>query len=204
MVSFNGNYSTLALDAPPVVNLPSGPVIFAPQPPPVQLLEVADLDQPQRDVYDPIIRRDLFRPFVPTGPVAAVSPGPRPPANPNPPPSNNPFDQMIVTDLSVVDSQPGIKISQPGQMLAKLHHPGDTLPLGKIVMVDIRDLPMRDDPKRLSSSRVIFRNDKNDFLAVEVGRPLSQAWIMTPPDLPEGLRRSLPQSQPASRQAAGS
>lgn len=205
VVSFNGNYCTLVLDGPPQVVLPTGAVKFVPQPAPVQLLEVADLDQPQRDVYDPIIRRNLFRPFVPAGPVVATPVGPRPPVNPNPSPpkSNNPFDQMIVTDLSVVDSQPGIKISMPGQLLAKLHRPGDALPLGKIVMVDIRDLPMRDDPKRLSASRVIIRNDKNDFLAVEVGKPLSQAWVMKLSDLPEGLRSSLPQSQPAS-QPAGS
>lgn len=199
-IRLTGTFTTLVLDNPPQVAIDGKRVNFASQPAAPAMLELASLSEPKRAEYEVIVKRDLFRPYVPT-PGSPPQP-PQPPNNNNPPqppqPPRTPYDQMIVTSLSAVGDQPEVLISMPGRPLAEIHKIGDKLPVGQIVMVDIRDLPLKEDPKRISTSRVILKKDK-EYLAVEIGRPLSQTWVMRTGDLPEELRRTLADSQPAQQ-----
>jgi len=176
-------YSSPVFDRAPPVPIP---------PPTTQPVELASLNDPARAAYNVIQERNFFRPYV--APVVARRPEPLPPPQwprrRQPPPAESYFDRLVVTGLPSRAGKPEVLLSVPGQDAPKVYKVGDKLPIGRIAMVDYRVLPMPDNPKILSSSRLILKIGK-DYWAVEAGQRLGQRRILRPAELPPELRAKL-------------
>lgn len=153
------------------------------------------LDGPDRDGYDLIVRRDVFRPYVrrPTR-VATRSPQrprrayPRPRvqiSTPAPPPG--PQKRLRVTGLSTLSGVPEVSVRNRSDGEVKTYKLGESLGNGTIVMIDYRPMPKPEDPRDLSGSRVILRIGGN-YWAVEIGQYLVDKYRLKALELPPGLR----------------
>ena len=124
-------------------------------------------------------------------PPAARRPQRRSPRRREPsPPAESFFDRLVVTGLPSRNDKPEVLLSMPGQDVRKVYKVGDKLRIGRIAMVDYRVLPMPDNPKVLSSSRLILKIGK-DYWAVEAGQRLGQRRLLRPAELPLQLRAKL-------------
>jgi hypothetical protein len=75
------------------------------------------------------------------------------------------------------------------------YRPGDTLGGGVIALVDYRPMPLPDNPKILSPSRVILKVGP-EYFAVELGQNLTEKRRLPDSMLPEEIRPA-PQTAPA-------
>lgn len=179
-VAFSLRYATVVLEAKLPVALPKrvgGPASQA---------GIAVLDDRARMRYDVVSQRNLFLPYVPmpkpAGAVAAASAAPSAP----PAPAAPAYEQFIVTGLPAVGDAVEVHVAPAGGEAEKVLHVGDKLPVGSIVMVDYRVLPMPGNPKVLSYSRVILRSGDN-YWAVELGQRLGERRTLADQELPPKL-----------------
>jgi len=170
------------------------------------------LDTERRDRYDMIVRRDVFRPYVPRPKVVVERPrerpgreGPPPPPPPPPPPSVDRESQLRIVGLPTLFGVPEVNVrdSSLGETRTKTLKIGDRLGSGAIVMIDYRPMPRRDDPKKTSPSRAILRIG-TDYWAVENGQTVADKHRMKASELPAALRKEATTAPAAEVSRSGS
>jgi hypothetical protein len=171
-------YLTLVLNpAPEVQRVPLSPAV--------------NLASVERKLYDPLIARDILRPYIkrpppppPPPPAPVAPPAAEPTTPPGPPPPG--LDTFRIISLSEWQGQSEVHVRDLTHQRINVHKPGEPLAGGTIVMVDYRSLPRPDQPLLLSHSRVIIRVE-NDYWAIERGQTLAQKYQLTPEQLPPQL-----------------
>ncbi|MBM3834912.1 MAG: hypothetical protein FJ403_16885 [Verrucomicrobia bacterium] len=166
-VNVRFRYLTLVMNPPPNVDF-------------LDLQPKLTLDSPERKFFDPIVVRDILRPYVKRGPVAPASTtatAASPPAGPS---------VLRVVSLSEWIGQPEVHIRDLTNQKTLQYKPGDALGGGTVVMVDYRPLPMPGNEALMSFSRVILKIGA-DYWAVERGRTLADKYKLPPNKLPEQL-----------------
>ncbi|HUS90454.1 MAG TPA: hypothetical protein VM695_01345 [Phycisphaerae bacterium] len=159
-----------------------------------------DLDSEDRQLYNCIASRDLFRPYIqrrqPPPPQVATPGPPRPvpprptPAAPRPTPTPEPnAGRLKIVGLPDWRGKPEVLVSDTSRGELRTYEMGDALGGGTIVMVDYRALPSPVNPEILSPSRVILKVDP-DFWAVELGQTLTQKRRLSSDQLPDSIRRA--------------
>lgn len=184
-------YVSLVLLDPKVVPKAKGSTAPASRPAYPQLASA------QRELYDSIVRRDMFRPYVKRLPVQRISRAPRQRVDVAPPPPPPPRKPPIETRLKIVS------LAQFGRPEVCLFHLDtekiwryaegdklDNLVDWQIAMVDYRVLPHPDNPNIDSSSRAIVKVGTT-YWAVELGQTLSRKHRLGPEQLPEQLPEKL-------------
>ncbi len=131
-------------------------------------------------------------------------PRPRPRPQPNPPrPAPQPARaEYKLTSLTRINGEPKIRIENLRTGLSKLYKVGDAFDGGTIARADYRDMPRPDNPKLISSSRIILRKGP-DYWAVERGQTFSQKRLLRQDQLPEDMQPN-PQSSGTGDEPAGS
>ena len=198
-VPFSLRYSTLVLNQ----KLPKGLTVARRPAGPTTRTAKPNLNSPERAKYDVIARRHVFLPYVQL--VRGPEPPPPPPSRPETPPQPRPVgpshDQLMVTGLPAFGMKREVHVAMPGRDIQKPLKVGDTLPVGKIAMVDYRLLPMPGKPKIMSTGRVILKIGRN-YWAVELGQRLGERRILRARDLPDELKPKPEIKAPATRPAA--
>lgn len=150
------------------------------------------LDSPERHLLNPIVARDLLRPYIkrPPPPPAAVAGSPGATASPGTPKGRVPGPEALrVVSLSEWDGQPEVHVRDLNAQRTTRYKPGDELAGGTIVLIDYRPLPTPGNPSLLSHSRVILRIG-SDFWAIERGRSLADKRKLAPSEIPDSLART--------------
>lgn len=157
------------------------------------------LDTPQREMFEMIATRDMFRPYVPRPPVAKVEPTRTPEPDPTPRISESQDSRLRVTGLPTLFGKDYVYVLNTGNNETRTYKPGDQWGDAKVVMVDCRPMPRRGNPRDLSDSRVLLKIGQ-DYWAVEIGDTLADKHRMTSADLPPQLLKSLikPSATPAA------
>jgi hypothetical protein len=152
------------------------------------------LESPQRERFAVVSRRNVFLPYLqrPTDPPPVArrdpDPPPRQPENDPPParPRVDPLTRLRVSDLSKWGDKQDIRVENRVTGEQRVYHPGDRLAGGVIALVDVREMPLQDDPLLTSPSRVVLRI-AGDYWAVELGQTLAQKRRLRSGQLPPGL-----------------
>ncbi|MHC4293977.1 MAG: hypothetical protein ACYSTL_00155 [Planctomycetota bacterium] len=144
----------------------------------------APLDSEQRELYDVIASRDLFRPYIKgkvnKQPKPAKKSAPR--KSPKPP---KPAGYSVVSLTTWAGNQEvHVREGRSGEV--KVYRPGESLEGGKIAMIDYRKLPDPEKPALLSGSRVIIEID-GEYWAIELGQQLSKKRKLSEAQLPKKL-----------------
>jgi hypothetical protein len=192
-------YATLMLDTPPGEKAPdTGKVIDKPA------IKVLD-DKEQLALYDGIVKRALFRPYIQAVPqIARVTPppdpnprqpNPRPPVDPVIPPTKAPPPPRYrLSALPAADTSPEVWVSDTTSGKTISYKPGDMLAAagGRIVTVDYRPLPKSKDPWAPDSPSRVVLLVNNEYYSVECGAYLTQMRKMTDDQLPPGVPKLPP------------
>ncbi len=162
----------------------------------------AELPEPQvasagRELYDSIVQRNLFAPYIrrPEPPVVSrprpQRPTERPQQSPQPqqPPAE---DSFRVVGLPTMGGEALVYLRDPDQEQVSTYNVGDRVGRMTIVAVDYRRMRWRDE---YSTSRVVLRSG-GDYWAVELGDTIGQRRPLRNRDLPVELRR-VPSDAPA-------
>jgi len=160
-------------------------------------LDKSLLETPDRDQYNLIASRALFRPYMPARRPEPTRPPPTPSAPSTPRPPEVPTGRYRVVGLATFADQPDIYVRDSSSGNVVRYKPGDSLGGGTIVMVDYRPMPMPDKPDILSGSRVLLRIG-TEYYAVELGTYLAQKHKLRDDQLPPHL----PQTQPPAASTA--
>jgi hypothetical protein len=192
-VELQVKYATLLLESPPTDKLVTDEVEPLP-------METTLLETPERQQYDMIAVRDVFRPYIPAKPqVAQATPPPRrEESSPSPRPGSE--GRYRVVGLPTWGGRYDVLIRDAGSGKVASLTTGDDLAGGKIVLVDYRMLPLPKKPEILSGSRVILQIG-TDYYAVELGQSLTDKRALTDAELPPGLprlQRPSPEAPPPS------
>jgi len=145
---------------------------------------VAELGTPERQLYEGIVVRDLFRPYVkrpenvPSTETTAV-------AENNTPPAFRP-EILKVVSLSEWAGKSEIHLRNVETGSVAVYQPGDTIEEWTIMAVDYRPMPMPDSILD-SESRVILKNTSG-YWALEQGCTLAQLHQMNEEQLPSDLK----------------
>jgi hypothetical protein len=153
-----------------------------------------DLENDSRKLFDAIVARDLFRPYIPRHadpppePAVAAAPveRPTPAARPAPPPAPTRFRVVGLPDWN---GRNEVLVSDRSTGSLRTYQVGDALAGGVIAMVDYRPMPLPLNPQILSSSRVIVKVGP-DYWAIELGQDVAQKHRLAREQLPESLRAS--------------
>jgi len=161
-----------------------------------EVLEPGLLESPERQQYNLIVARDLFRPYMPGKPKEPERPAeqPRSPSEPSTP--RTPDGRYRLVGLPTWGGGADVLIRDAGTGKVASFKTGDDLAGGKIVVVDYRPLPMPNNPEILSGSRVVLQIGQ-EYYAVELGASLAEKHPLPPDRLPPGL----PKLEPAPPQA---
>ncbi len=162
-------------------------VIPAPDVEPLKLPEIT-LENPKRQLYKPIVRRDILRPYIkrPLPPPAPAPPPTAPPPAPPPTPAPPGPETYRIVSLSDWDGQPEVHVRDLTANKTTAYKSGDELAGGAVVMVDYRALPMPGKPGLMSYSRVILKID-GEYWAVERGQTLADKYKLASEQLPPQL-----------------
>jgi hypothetical protein len=158
--------------------------------------EVADqppdatvLESPERQRYDMIAMRDVFRPYIPAKP----QPQPEPRRSEEPqrrvaesPPPRGGEGRYRVVGLPMFAGQTEVLVRDSSSGKVSNLKTGDDLGGGKIVMVDYRVLPSPRNPEILSGSRVVLQIG-NEYYAVELGQSLADKRTLSASEVPSDL-----------------
>ena len=151
------------------------------------------LNSPERHLLNPIVARDLLRPYIKRPPapppsVAGASPSAQPtsksPAGRVPGP-----ESLRVVSLSEWDGQPEVHVRDANAQRTLRFKPGDELAGGTIALIDYRPLPSPSTQGLLSHARVILRIGP-DFWAIERGQSLADKRKLSTSEIPESLART--------------
>jgi hypothetical protein len=134
----------------------------------------------ERQAFQPIVRRDLFRPYVKRE---------NPPETPAAAPAAVPGAGLRVVSLSEWNGASEVHVLDSNSQKTRICHPGDTLADAVVVMVDYRPLPKPGGNGLLSDSRVILK-EGDKFWAIERGQTLAERYQLTPEQLPSELSLS--------------
>lgn len=164
-------------------------LVFTPSPD-VQRKELKDkfeLDSPERKAYDPLIARDVLRPYVkrPPAPPPVTPGGGGTPAPGSTPAPAGPAAFKVVS-LTEWLGQPEVVVMDVNAQKTKRYLPGDELAGGKIVCVDYRLIPHPAKAGLMSESRVILQ-EGSDFWAIERGATLAEKRKLEPSELPRDV-----------------
>jgi hypothetical protein len=177
-VKLDFRYMTLVLEPRKGETLPTGDP-ETPKP-------IAELGEP-RNRYDPIARRNIFRPYIRKRAEQPLASQPADPSGEPPVADSGQGGRFRVVSLSRFGTRQDISVrdSQTGEV--QMYNPGDALGGGTIVMVDQRSMPDPGKPELLSPSRLIIRIGQQYF-AVELGQTLDEKNRLAPDQLPASFR----------------
>lgn len=145
-------------------------------------------ESPERRAFDPLVARDILRPYIRRPPPAP--PAGQPPAlTPPPPPGKAGPETFRVVSLSEWAGKPEIHIRDLTAQKTVRYRLGDSIAGGVIVLVDYRPMPTPGREWLLSSSRVIVRID-SEFWAIERGATFAERHKLKPDELPPELAKS--------------
>ncbi len=148
-------------------------------------IAVAELGTPERQFYEGIVVRDLFRPYV-KRPENVSSPGETAVAEKSTPPAFRPENFKVVS-LSEWAGKAEIHLGNMESGSVAVYQPGDTIEGWTIMAVDYRSMPK---PNSIldSESRVILKNTSG-YWALEQGCTLAQLHQMNEEQLPLDLKQ---------------
>ncbi|MGC9453927.1 MAG: hypothetical protein ACP5HU_03605 [Phycisphaerae bacterium] len=154
----------------------------------------------QRELFDAIVMRDLFRPYIkrPQPPVVAHNPQPQPQPQPEPPlpqpqpPSPPPEDSFRVVGLPTMGGEVQVHLHDPGSGQVLSCEIGDEVGDASIVGVDYRRMRWGEE---YSTSRLVLF-EEGTYWGVELGDTIGQKRPLKETDLPLELRAD-PTSAPA-------
>lgn len=174
VVKIGFRYLTLVLEPPPS-NLGTNTMTE---------IAVAELGTPERQFYEGIVVRDLFRPYV-KRPENVSSPGETAVAK-NTPPDFRPENFKVVS-LSEWAGKAEIHLRNMESGSVEVYQPGDTIEGWTIMGVDYRPMPK---PNSIldSESRVILKNTSG-YWALEQGCTLAQLHQMNEEQLSLDLKQ---------------
>ncbi len=167
-VSFR--YLTLVVAPAPVVD-------------PIDLSTNLSLSGAERRLYDPLIARDVLRPYV----KRLLTPNVPASTNPTTPPPPGP-EAFKVVSLSQWAGKSEVHVRDLTRNITLRYAPGDELAGGKIVMVDYRPMPMPDNSGFQSFSRLVLKIG-DDYWAVERGHTLADKHKLKTEQLPKELAK---------------
>lgn len=163
-------FITLVMIPPPIYD-PVGP------------LPGIDLLSNERQTYQPLVDRDLWRPYIkrpPTPPAPPVAPTPPPEvARSTPPAPTTPWESYRVVSLSNWGGRPEAHIRNLTDNRVVLVEPGEEFLGVEIVAIDYRSLPLPRNPALRSDSRIILRHE-DEYWAVERGQTLADKRKLEP------------------------
>ncbi|MBI2946415.1 MAG: hypothetical protein HYY23_02140 [Verrucomicrobia bacterium] len=153
----------------------------APDTVPIGLKPKLTLASPERRLYDAIVQRDLFRPYLRrnapdsalVSSIGDLPDGARP-------------DLLKVVSLSEWQRTPEVHIMNLSSKKLQILKPGDAWAGGEIITVDYRPRSMPGKPGLLSFARVILKIGA-DFWAVEHGQTLAEKYQLSADALPSDL-----------------
>lgn len=151
------------------------------------LVPALSLDAPQRKVYQAVVERDFFRPYIKRE-RGSETPVPAPASVAS---STTPWHAMKVVSLSEWQGRTEIHVRDQNTQTTRVFHPGDTMMDATIVAVDYRPLPKPGSPGLLSYSRVILRSG-DQFWALERGQRVADRYLLNSDQIPPELNRHLP------------
>jgi hypothetical protein len=154
----------------------------SPEPPP----DASVLDAPERQQYDVIAMRDVFRPYIPAKPQPRASPPDEPKRVAESPPQKGSEGRYRVVGLPMFAGQTEVLVRDNSSGKVTNLKAGDDLGGGKIVMVDYRVLPLPKNPEILSGSRVVLKIG-SEYYAVELGQSLADKRTLAGGEVPPGL-----------------
>jgi hypothetical protein len=161
----------------------------APDVVPLDLKPKLTLVSSQRRLYDAIVQRDLFRPYIPrnTPDSAVASTGGDVPGAVRP-------EMLKVVSLSEWQNAPEVHVMNLASRKLQILKPGDAWAEGHIAAVDYRARPMPGKPGLLSFARVILRIGP-DFWAIEHGQTLADKYQLGADALPSELAKTETQAK---------
>jgi len=183
-VELQAKYATLLLESPPTdknEKLVTDEIGNVP-------MEVAMLESPERQQYNVIAVRDVFRPYIAAKPQPREEPREEPRPRSEPPPSRGGDARFRIVGLPTWGGHSDVLVRDGGSGRVTSLKTGDELGGGKIVMVDYRMLPLPKNPELLSGSRVVLQIG-GEYYAVELGQSLADKRVLREADLPPGLPR---------------
>jgi hypothetical protein len=153
---------------------------------PGQPPDASVLESPERQAYDMIVMRDVFRPYIPAKPQPKPQPAEEPRRAAEPPPKPGSDSRYRVVGLPTWGGKTEVLVRDNSSGKVANLKAGDDLGGGKIVLVDYRVLPSPRNPEILSGSRVVLRVG-NEYYAVELGQSLADKRTLADRDLPPGV-----------------
>jgi len=153
---------------------------------PIDLEPKLSLDSPERGNFDPIVTRDILRPYIKRPLPGTPGTAPQTPNSSPGPPSTS--DTLRVVSLSEWKGEPEVHVRDSINQKTLRYRPGDTLAGGTIVMIDYRPLPLPGNEAIKSFSRVILKMG-SEYCAIERGKTLAEKYRLAPEHLPEQLSK---------------
>jgi hypothetical protein len=154
---------------------------------PDQLPDASVLESPERQQYNVIAMRDVFRPYIPARPQPPqAQPSEEPRRVAESPPQRGGEGRYRVVGLPMFAGQTEVLVRDNSSGKVSNLKAGDELGGGKIVMVDYRQLPLPKNPEILSGSRVVLQIG-SEYYAVELGQSLADKRTLSASEAPPGL-----------------
>lgn len=149
-------------------------------------ITVADLATPERQLYEGIVARDIFRPYVkkPVGVKDVASEGGASDGSQEPPAFRPEIWKVI--SLSEWNGKSEIHVQNTESGEIQVYQPGDTVEGWTLLMVDYRRMP-KADSILYSESRVILQN-KEGYWALDKGSSFAQLYPMKEEELPSSIK----------------
>jgi hypothetical protein len=197
-VELQVKYATLLLESPANEKLATDEVGAL-------AMEPALLQSPEREQYNLIAMRDVFRPYIPGRRPPPEQPRSEPqPSRPESPPPRGSDSRFRIVGLPTWGGRNDVLVRDAGNGRVASLTTGDELAGGKIVMIDYRLLPLPKKPEILSGSRVVIQIG-SEYYAVELGQSLADKRTLADAELPPGLpklNRPSPEGTPSPAGAA--
>ncbi|MBE3069499.1 MAG: hypothetical protein IMZ66_04605 [Planctomycetes bacterium] len=193
-VELQAKYATLLLEAPKGEKLVTGEVD--------ELITAALLETPDRERYNVIATRDLFRPYIPGQPKPAEAPPETPRVRPEAPPPRTPDSRYRLVGLPLWGGKADVLIRDASSGKIAKYTSGDEFAGGRVVTVDYRPMPSPNNPEILSMSRVVLQIG-GQYYALELGATLAEKHTLSPDQLPPGLPKLEPVPAPATTPPVG-
>jgi len=153
---------------------------------PDQPPDASVLDAPERQQYNVIAMRDVFRPYIAAKPQPQAQPPEEPRRMAEPPPKPGAEGRYRVVGLPTWGGKTEVLVRDNSSGKVANFKAGDELAGGKIVLVDYRLLPLLKNPEILSGSRVVLLIG-SEYYAVELGQSLADKRTLSDTELPPGL-----------------
>ena len=161
------------------------------------------LESSERQAYNVIAMRDVFRPYIPAKPQPKAQPPDEPRRVADAPPKPGSDSRYRVVGLPTWGGKTEVLVRDASSGKVANFKAGDDLAGGKIVMVDYRLLPSPKNPEILSGSRVVLHIG-SEYYAVELGQSLADKRTLAEGELPPGLPKLASPSPGGAEPQSGS